>query len=125
MEISNKFFLLKKKAKEREEGKTRVLFWPPGTARGISVLQPGMESGPLAAKAQILTTGCCRSVTQLCLTLGDPMDCSAPGFPVPHHLPKFAQVYVHCISDAIQPSHPLTPSSPSAFNLSQHRGLFQ
>ena len=40
------------------------------------------------------------------------MDCSTPGFPVPHHLPKFAQVHVHCIGDATQPSHPLTPSSP-------------
>ena len=36
-----------------------------------------------------------------------------------------AQVHVHCISDAIQTSHPLTPSSPSALNLSQHQGLFQ
>ena len=41
------------------------------------------------------------------------MDCSAPGLPVLYHLPKFAQVYIHCISDAIQPSHPLTPSSLS------------
>ena len=52
------------------------------------------------------------------------MDCSTPGLPVTHHLLKFAQVHVHCISDAIQPSHPLTPSSPSALNLSQHQGLF-
>ena len=59
----------------------------------------------------------------LCLTLWDPTDCSVPGLPVPHHLPKFDQVHVHCISDAIQPSHPLTPSSPSALSLSQ--GLFQ
>ena len=66
---------------------------------------------------------CCRSVAQSCPTLCDPMDCSMPGLPVPHHLPEFAQVHVYCISDAIQPSHPLTPSS--AFNLSQHQGLFQ
>ena len=45
--------------------------------------------------------------------------------PVPHHLLEFAQVRVHCIGDAIQPSHPLTPSSPSALSLSQHQGLFQ
>ena len=57
-------------------------------------------------------------------TLFDPMDCSTPGFPVPHHLPKFGQVHVHWISDAIQPSHPLLPSS-SVFYLSQHQGLFQ
>ena len=54
-----------------------------------------------------------------------PMDCSMPSLPVHHHLPEFAQVQVHCIDDAIQPSHPLTPSSPSALNLSQHQGLFQ
>ena len=65
------------------------------------------------------------SVTRSCPTLCDPMDCSMPGLPVPHHLPKFAQVHVHCFSDAIQPSHPLTPSSSSALNLSQHQGLFQ
>ena len=58
---------------------------------------------------------CCCSVTQSCLTLGDLVDCSTPGLPVPPHLPKFAQVHVHCIDDAIQPSHPLMPSS-SALN---------
>ena len=68
--------------------------------------------------------GCC-SAAQLCSTLCDPMDCSMPGLPVPHHLPKLAQVHVHCISDAIQPSHPLMPSFPPALNLSQHQGLFQ
>ena len=49
------------------------------------------------------------------------MDCSMPGFPVSHYLPEFAQVHVHCIGDAIQTSNPLLPSSPSAFNLSQHQ----
>ena len=44
---------------------------------------------------------------------------------VPHHLLKFFQVHVHCIGDAIQPSYPLMPSSPSALNLSQNHGLFQ
>ena len=57
--------------------------------------------------------------------LCNPMDCNMPGLPVPHHLLEFAQVHVHCISDAIPPSHPLTPSSPPALNLSQHQGLFQ
>ena len=57
---------------------------------------------------------------QSCPTLCDPMDCSTPGHPAPHHLPEFAQVLVHCISDAIQPSHPLTSSS-SALNLSQYQ----
>ena len=67
----------------------------------------------------------CCSVTQSCLTLCDPMDCSMPGLPVPHHLPEFTQVHVHCIGDAIQPSHLLKPSSPSDIDLSQDQGLFQ
>ena len=49
------------------------------------------------------------------------MDCSTPGLPVPHHLPEFAQLYVHCIGDVIKPSHPLMISSTSALNLSQHQ----
>ena len=68
---------------------------------------------------------CCCLDAQLCPTLCDPMDCSTPGLPVPHHVPELAQVHVHCIGDAVRPSHPLTPSSPSALNLSQHQGLFQ
>ena len=60
-------------------------------------------------------------VVQLCLTLCDPMDCSTPGFPVLHHLPEFVQTHVHWVNDAIQPSHPLLPPSPPAFNLSQHQ----
>ena len=67
---------------------------------------------------------CCCSVTKSCLTLCEPMNCSAPAHPVPQHLLDFAQVHVHWIGDAIQPSHPLWPSSPPAFNLSQHQGLF-
>ena len=54
----------------------------------------------------------CCSVAQSCPTLCDPMDRSTPGLSVPHHLPKFAQVHVHCTHDAIQPSHPLVPSFP-------------
>ena len=53
------------------------------------------------------------------------MNCSTPGFPVLLYLLKFAQTYVHWISDAILPSHPLSPPSPLALNLSQHQGLFQ
>ena len=61
-------------------------------------------------------------VTQSCLTLCDPMDCSTPGFPIHHQLLELAQTHVHWVSDAIQPSHPLSSSSPPAFNLSQHQG---
>ena len=66
---------------------------------------------------------CCCSVAQSCPTLCNTMDCNTPGLPVPHHLLEFVQVHVHCIGDAIQPSHPLTSSSPSALNLSQLQGL--
>ena len=64
------------------------------------------------------------SVPQLCPTLCDPMDCSMLGFPVFHQLPELVQIQVHWVSDAIQPSDPLSSPSP-AFNLSQHQGLFQ
>ena len=57
--------------------------------------------------------------------LCNPMDCSTPGFPVLHHLPEFAQIHVYWVSDAIQPSYPLSSPSPPAFNLSHHQGLFQ
>ena len=67
----------------------------------------------------------CGSVTKSCLTLCNPRDCNTPGFPVPQHLPEFGRVHVHWIGDATQPLYPLSPSSPSTFNLSQHQGLFQ
>ena len=63
-------------------------------------------------------------VNQLCLTLCDPMDCSTPGFLVHHRLLQFTQTHVHWVSDAIQPSHPLSSPSPTPFHLSQHQGFF-
>jgi len=57
--------------------------------------------------------------------LCDPMDCSTPSFPVYHQLPELTQTHVHWVSDTIQASHPLLSTSPPAFNLSQHQGLFQ
>ena len=65
------------------------------------------------------------SVAQSCLTLCDPMDCSTPGLPVHHQLLEFTQTHVHCVGDAIQPSHPLSSPFPPALNLSQHQGLFK
>ena len=64
------------------------------------------------------------SVAQLCPTLCDPMDCSMPGLPVHHQLLELSQTHVHRVSDDIQPSHPLSSSSPLPFSLSQHQGLF-
>ena len=66
-----------------------------------------------------------QSVTQSCLTLCNPMDCSMPGLPVHHQLLEFTQTHVHWVGDAIQPSHPLWSPSPPAFNLSEHQGLFK
>ena len=65
------------------------------------------------------------SVTQSCPTLCDPMNHSTPGLPVHHHLLEFTQTHVHRVSDAIQPSHPLSSPSPPALNPSQHQTLFQ
>ena len=65
------------------------------------------------------------SVAQSCPTLCDPMNCNIPGLPVHHQLPEFTQTHVHRVSDAIQPSHPLSSPSHPAPNPSQHQGLFQ
>ena len=62
---------------------------------------------------------------QSCPTFCDPMNCSTPGLPVHHQLPEFTQTQVHRVSDAIQPSHPLSSPSPPAPSPSQHQSLFQ
>ena len=64
-------------------------------------------------------------VAQLCLTHCNPINCSTPGLPVHHQLQEFTETHVHRVSDAIQPSHPLSSPSPPALNPSQHQGLFQ
>ena len=85
------------------------------------LLDPGINPKSLMSPALAgrfflpLVPPCC-SVIQWCPTLCDPMDCSTPGFPVLHHLPELAQTHVHWVSDAIQPSHPLSSPSPPAFN---------
>ena len=60
-----------------------------------------------------------------CVRLCDPMNRRMPGLPVHHQLPEFTQTHVHRVSDAIQPSHPLSSPSPPAPNPFQHQGLFQ
>ena len=79
------------------------------------------ETGPLC----YITSVQFSSGVQSCPTLCYPMDCSTLGLPVHRQLPEFTQTHVHCVSDAIQPSHPMLSPSPPAFNLSQHQGLFQ
>ena len=65
------------------------------------------------------------SVAQSCPSLCNPINCSMPGLPGNHQLPESTQTHVHWVSDAIQPSHPLSSLSSPALNLSQHQGLFK
>ena len=65
------------------------------------------------------------SIAQSCPALCEPMKRSMPGLPVHHQLPEFTQTHVHRVSDAIQPSHPLSSPSPPAPNPSQHQSLCQ
>ena len=63
----------------------------------------------------------CCSVAQLCPTLCEPLDCNTPDFPVLHDLLESDQTHLHCVNDAIQLSHSLSPTSPPALNLFQHQ----
>ena len=114
-------------------GFSRQEYWnglpcpPPGDLpdpgiKPVSLMSPALTGGFVTTSVtwEALARPHCCSVAKLHLTLHNPMDCSTPGSFVPHHLPEFAQVHFQCIGDAIQPSHPLFPSSPSAFNLSQN-----
>ena len=68
---------------------------------------------------------CCCSFAKSSPALCNRMDCSTPGSSVLIYLLEFTQIHVRWVGDTIQPSHPLPLSSPFAFNLSQHPGLFQ
>ena len=87
------------------------------------LFKSGAQNIRASASVSVLPVCCYFSVAPSYPTLYDPMDWSTPGLTVSHQIPKFAQVHVHCISDAVQLSYPLTPSSPLALNLSQHLGL--
>ena len=89
---------------------------------------PAIKSASPALAGRFFTTESLvqiSSVTQLRPTLCNPMDCSTPGFPVRHQLLELTQLMSIELMMSIQPSHPLLSPSPSAFNLSQHQGLFQ
>ena len=85
-----------------------VSLQPTPVLRACSTLVPGQPLRFWAERRR--TRGCCCSVAWSHPTRCDPMNGSTPGFPLFHHLPEFAQIYIHWVSDAIQPSHPL--SSP-------------
>ena len=89
------------------------------TLLGLREPFPVFPSGLLFSSVQF------SSVAQSYLTLCDPMNRSTPGLPVHHQLPEFTQTHIHRVGDAIQPSHPLSSSSPPAPNPSQHQSLFQ
>ena len=80
---------------------------------------------PHLQRCRTLTSFPFSSVAQSCPTLCDPTDWSMPDFPVHQQLLELAQTHVHRVGDAIQPSHTLSSPFSSAFNLSQHQGLFQ
>ena len=85
----------------------------------------GHMARKLWPKDQILRSVQSSLVTQSCLTLCNPINCSTPGLPVYHQLLESTQTHVHWVSEAIQPSHLLSSPSPPALNLSQHQGLFK
>ena len=88
-------------------------------------LQDLLELTPKKAVLFIIGAAAAAKSLQSCSTLCDPMNRSTPGLPVHHQLPEFTQTHVHRVSDAIQPSHPLSSPSPPAPNPSQHQSLFQ
>ena len=93
--------------------------------RFINLLWDTQQSEKVGKLALDARSDHIRSVAQSCPTLCDPMNRSTPGLPVHHQLPEYTETHVHRVSDAIQPSHPLSSSSPPAPNPSQHQGLFQ
>ena len=103
--------------------------WPQDWKRSVFIPIPkkgnAKECSNYRTIALISHTSKFSSVAQSCPILCDPMNRSMPGLPVHHQLPEFTQTHVHPVSDAIQPSHPLSSRSPPAPNPSQHQSLFQ
>ena len=77
-------------------------------------LEPDMEQ-QTGSKLDCISSVQFSSVAQSCLTLCDPKNCSTSGLPVHHQLPEFTQTHVHRVSNAIQPSHPLSSPSPHVY----------
>ena len=93
--------------------------------RGILVRTVAPKVSTVPSTPRSIRSDQIRSVAQSCPTLCDPMNRSTPGLPVHHQLLEFTQTHVHPVSDAIQPSHPLSSPSPPAPNPSQHQSLIQ
>ena len=88
-----------------------------------SEIKPMSLTSPALAGTFFVVVQSLSQKIKICLC--NPKDCNTPGFPVLHYLPEFAKTHVHWVDDAIQPTHPLLPTSPPALNLSQNQGLFQ
>ena len=101
-----------------------IVYHPCGCEGRIKFI-PAINSGYLSHSRQSCTVVQFSSVAQSCPTLCDPVNHSTPNLPVHHQLPEFTQTHVHRVSDAIQPSHPLSSPFPPAPNISQHQSLFQ
>ena len=100
----------------RKNGNSDRLFW--GVPKSLWTLIAALKLKDICSlEEELWQTSVQFSHSVLC----NPMDCSTPGFPVHHQLPKFAQTHVHWVGDAIQPSHPLSSPSPPTFNLPQIR----
>ena len=84
-----------------------------------------LKTPPVRSKLVDMILSQVSSVAQLCSTPCDPVNHSTPGLPVHQHLPEFTQTHVPRVSDAIQPSHPLSSPFPPAPNPSRHQSLFQ
>ena len=119
---SLKFFCLEKEVFKFEGWKPFSLSKP-----SFSKCRNGGPRGPVTYTRlqSCFKSNQIRSVAQSCLTLCDPMNRSTPGLPVHHQLPEFTETHIHRVSDAIQPSRPLSSPSPPAPNPSQHQSLFQ
>ena len=96
-------------------------FWCVHPGSSFTFSTPDMELAISLKSSDFFFSVQFSSVAQSCPTVCDPMDCSLPGLPVHCQLPEFTQTHVHWVSDAIQPSHPLSSPSPPAFNLSSIR----
>ena len=109
---------------------TKLLGWPKTSfrfsIRSYRTIWTNLlaNSIPIGHSSPCQILGLLLSVTQSCLTLCEPMDCSTPGFLALHYLLEFPQTHIHWINDVIQSSHPLLPSSPSALKLGETKSRF-